>query len=68
MAPPMMGYEVHGHGRRRRGNLPKPITDHLRTWLQENLAHPFPTEKDMQKFIELTGLTRSQVHNITLEL
>lgn len=58
---PMMGYPSHGNGRRRRGNLPKPITDILRLWLQEHLDHPYPSDEQKQIFIQRTGLTISQV-------
>lgn len=48
-------------GRRRRGNLPKHITDILRAWFHDHLDHPYPTDEDKQMFIERTGLTISQV-------
>ncbi|KAI1609942.1 homeobox KN domain-containing protein [Exophiala viscosa] len=60
---PMMGYPSHGNGRRRRGNLPKPITDILRLWLQEHLDHPYPSDEQKQIFIQRTGLTISQISN-----
>jgi hypothetical protein len=58
---PMMGYPSHANGRRRRGNLPKQITDILRIWLQEHLDHPYPSDEQKQVFIQRTGLTISQV-------
>jgi hypothetical protein len=61
MSYPIMGYPSHGNGRRRRGNLPKPITDILRLWLQEHLDHPYPSDEQKQVFIQRTGLTISQV-------
>ena len=48
-------------GRRRRGNLPKQVTDLLKQWLHEHLDHPYPTEEDKQWFIAQTGLSISQV-------
>lgn len=65
MSYPMMGYPSHANGRRRRGNLPKQITDVLRIWLQEHLDHPYPSDEQKQIFIQRTGLTISQVcfHN-----
>ncbi|KIX03650.1 uncharacterized protein Z518_07203 [Rhinocladiella mackenziei CBS 650.93] len=60
---PIMGYSSHANGRRRRGNLPKPITDILRRWLQEHLDHPYPTDEQKQIFIQRTGLTISQISN-----
>jgi len=61
MSYPMMGYPSHANGRRRRGNLPKQITDILRIWLQEHLDHPYPSDEQKQIFIQRTGLTISQV-------
>lgn len=50
-----------GHPRRRRGNLPKPVTDILRSWFHDHLDHPYPSEDDKQIFIQKTGLSISQV-------
>lgn len=47
--------------RRRRGNLPKPVTDILRAWFHEHLDHPYPSEEDKQIFLVRTGLTIQQV-------
>ena len=47
--------------RRRRGNLPKSVTDILRAWFHEHLDHPYPSEEDKQVFIGRTGLTIQQV-------
>lgn len=71
MSPQMMG---HGQGnfgimgdpidpktKRRRGNLPKPVTDILRAWFHEHLDHPYPSEEDKQMFMTRTGLSISQV-------
>ncbi|KEF52148.1 uncharacterized protein A1O9_11774 [Exophiala aquamarina CBS 119918] len=63
MSYPMMGYPPHANGRRRRGNLPKQITDVLRIWLQEHLDHPYPSDEQKQIFIQRTGLTISQISN-----
>lgn len=52
---------VHSMGRRRRGNLPKHVTDVLRTWFHEHLDHPYPTDEDKQMLIAKTQLTMSQV-------
>lgn len=54
------------HNRRRRGNLPKPVTDILRSWFHEHLDHPYPSEEDKQIFIQKTGLTISQVRRVVL--
>jgi hypothetical protein len=47
--------------KRRRGNLPKPVTDILRAWFHDHLDHPYPSEEDKQMFISRTGLTIGQV-------
>ncbi len=49
--------------KRRRGNLPKQVTDILRAWFHDHLDHPYPTEEDKQMFIARTGLSISQVCN-----
>lgn len=45
--------------RRRRGNLPKDITDKLRAWFFSHLAHPYPTEDEKQQLMDATGLQMS---------
>jgi len=47
--------------RRRRGNLPKHVTDILRAWFAEHVEHPYPTDEDKQMLIGKTHLTISQV-------
>ena len=54
------GY-VDGKQKKRRGNLPKPVTDILRMWFAEHIAHPYPTEDEKQVLMNRTGLTISQV-------
>ncbi|PGH21651.1 hypothetical protein AJ80_03084 [Polytolypa hystricis UAMH7299] len=54
---------VDQRGKRRRGNLPKPVTDILRGWFHEHLDHPYPSEEDKQMFITRTGLTIGQISN-----
>lgn len=53
-------------GRRRRGNLPKHVTDILRTWFHDHLDHPYPTDEDKQMLIRRTNLTISQVSRHSL--
>jgi len=48
---------------RRRGNLPKHVTDVLRMWFQDHVAHPYPTEEEKQFLMQQTGLTISQISN-----
>lgn len=47
--------------RRRRGNLPKHITDILKAWFQEHLDHPYPTEEDKRCLQSKTLLSIQQV-------
>ncbi len=47
--------------KRRRGNLPKAVTDTLRAWFQEHVANPYPTEDEKQMLMDQTDLTISQV-------
>ena len=56
-----MGDYADGKQRKRRGNLPKPVTDILRLWFSEHVAHPYPTEDEKQMLMQRTGLTMSQV-------
>ena len=63
-APPMYhpgGDTGDSRNRRRRGNLPKQITDVLRAWFQDHLDHPYPSEEEKQMFINTTGLSMNQV-------
>ncbi|GMM51187.1 Tos8 protein [Starmerella bacillaris] len=48
---------------RRRGNLPKDVTNTLRNWLQEHINHPYPTEEDKIMLANQTQLTMVQVSN-----
>lgn len=52
---------VDSRTRRRRGNLPKPITDLLKVWFHEHLAHPYPSEEEKHELLNLTGLNMGQV-------
>lgn len=47
--------------RRRRGNLPKQVTDILRGWFSDHLDHPYPTDEDKQNLMAKTQLNMSQV-------
>ena len=58
---PSVCADTDSRNRRRRGNLPKPITDLLRAWFHEHLDHPYPTEEDKQAFAAQTGLSLNQV-------
>ncbi|OJD16862.1 hypothetical protein AJ78_03006 [Emergomyces pasteurianus Ep9510] len=54
---------IDSKNKKRRGNLPKSVTDVLRAWFHEHLDHPYPSEEDKQMFISRTGLTISQISN-----
>jgi len=54
-------FEQNRPGKRRRGNLPKQVTDLLRSWLNDHLHHPYPTEDEKQMLMAQTGLTIHQV-------
>ncbi|KAI9262489.1 homeobox KN domain-containing protein [Helicostylum pulchrum] len=49
--------------KRRRGNLPKQVTEFLRRWLILHKKHPYPTEREKQKLADDTGLMVSQISN-----
>lgn len=54
--------------KRRRGNLPKPVTDLLRAWLRDHVQHPYPTEEEKQMLMQQTGLTIHQVRKILISV
>lgn len=47
--------------KKRRGNLPRDVTDMLKQWFEEHLAHPYPTEEEKQMLCRRTGLAMTQV-------
>ncbi|KAI9488602.1 homeobox KN domain-containing protein, partial [Zychaea mexicana] len=49
--------------RKRRGNLPKPVTAILKHWLVEHCANPYPTEDEKNWLKHETGLTLNQISN-----
>ncbi|PWN99013.1 hypothetical protein FA09DRAFT_291313, partial [Tilletiopsis washingtonensis] len=48
---------------RKRGKLPKAVTDLLKSWLLEHATHPYPTDEEKRRLCAATGLTMSQVSN-----
>lgn len=50
--------------KKRRGNLPRDVTDFLKQWFEEHLAHPYPTEEEKQMLCRRTGLAMTQVSRI----
>ncbi|RDW81037.1 homeobox domain-containing protein [Aspergillus mulundensis] len=59
----IMGDSTDSRNRRRRGNLPKPVTEILKGWFHTNLEHPYPSEEDKQVLMSRTGLTINQISN-----
>ncbi|KAI9887135.1 MAG: hypothetical protein M1823_001042 [Watsoniomyces obsoletus] len=49
--------------RRRRGNLPRPVTDLLKNWFRAHQSHPYPSEEEKQILMGQTGLTITQLSN-----
>ncbi|KAI9316272.1 homeobox KN domain-containing protein, partial [Dichotomocladium elegans] len=48
---------------RRRGNLPKQVTEFLKGWLVDHKQHPYPSEKEKHQLAHETGLTVNQISN-----
>ena len=48
---------------RKRGKLPKPVTDFLKDWLHRHADHPYPSEEEKKALCHATGLSMSQVSN-----
>ena len=51
------------HTKKRRGNLPKPVTAILRDWLAKHKKHPYPTEDEKLALAQRTNLTINQISN-----
>ncbi|CAO3621064.1 unnamed protein product [Cunninghamella blakesleeana] len=49
--------------KRRRGNLPKDVTEFLKQWLVQHKKHPYPSEKEKMELAHRTGLTVNQISN-----
>lgn len=49
--------------KKRRGNLPRDVTDMLKQWFEEHMAHPYPTEEEKQMLCRRTGLAMTQISN-----
>ncbi|KAK3388166.1 hypothetical protein B0T20DRAFT_106292 [Sordaria brevicollis] len=48
---------------KRRGNLPKDVTEKLYNWLCGHLNHPYPTEDEKQKMMKETNMQMNQISN-----
>lgn len=57
----MVGDYPDHRNKRRRGNLPKAVTDILRSWFHDHISHPYPSEDEKQMLMTRTGLSISQV-------
>lgn len=57
----MVGDYPDNRNKRRRGNLPKAVTDILRSWFYDHISHPYPSEDEKQILMARTGLSISQV-------
>jgi len=57
----MVGDYPDHRNKRRRGNLPKAVTDILRSWFHDHISHPYPSEDEKQILMARTGLSISQV-------
>ncbi|KIW15966.1 hypothetical protein PV08_06016 [Exophiala spinifera] len=60
---PPVAMDANGSNRRRRGNLPRHITDILRAWFHDHLEHPYPTEDEKQVLVARTNLSMNQISN-----
>ncbi|RIA93612.1 homeobox KN domain-containing protein [Glomus cerebriforme] len=49
--------------KRRRGNLPKATTAHLKEWLAQHKKHPYPTEEEKLLLAKDTNLSLQQISN-----
>jgi hypothetical protein len=56
-------YGSYGSKKRRRGNLPKEVTEFLKGWLILHKKHPYPTEREKQRLADETGLMVNQISN-----
>ncbi|KAI8878283.1 hypothetical protein K501DRAFT_258851 [Backusella circina FSU 941] len=56
-------YNPYSSKKRRRGNLPKEVTEFLKRWLILHKKHPYPTEREKQRLADETGLMVNQISN-----
>ena len=43
--------------------MPKHVTQYLRSWLQEHVDHPYPSEDEKRALAEHTNLNMNQISN-----
>ncbi|KAF2770691.1 hypothetical protein EJ03DRAFT_373551 [Teratosphaeria nubilosa] len=52
------------HGKaRKRSNLPKQSTEIMKTWFDQNIGNPYPSEEQKALFSSATGISMTQVSN-----
>lgn len=49
--------------KQKRTNYSKYVSKILKSWLNENLVNPYPTEKEKQSLSDQTGLNQTQINN-----
>jgi len=47
----------------KKGPFPEETLSILKSWLFRNIVHPYPTEKEKQELVSLTGMSLSQLNN-----
>jgi hypothetical protein len=52
-----------GLKKRRRGNLPKHVTEYLKGWLLQHKKHPYPTERQKLELAQRTGLAGTKAQS-----
>ncbi|ANB14504.1 Cup9p [Sugiyamaella lignohabitans] len=63
ISPPPFSASPYSPPLKRRGNLPRAVTDILRNWLSSHLHYPYPTEQEKIELMKQTGLSLNQVSN-----
>ncbi|KAF2725337.1 hypothetical protein K431DRAFT_100887 [Polychaeton citri CBS 116435] len=60
----MPNHYEYQHGKaRKRSNLPKQSTEIMKTWFDQNIHNPYPSEEQKQFFSSATGISLTQVSN-----
>ena len=52
-----------GSGTKKRGNLPREVTELLKSWILSHAENPYPTDEEKKALCAQTGLTYIQVSN-----
>jgi Homeobox KN domain len=52
-----------GSGTKKRGNLPREVTELLKSWILSHAENPYPTDEEKRALCAQTGLTYIQVSN-----